>query len=93
MEDPPFYNGRAFCFKERVMLILARKLNESIIIDSNIVVSVIDIKGDQIKLGIEAPREVKVFRKEVFDAIQAENRAAARSVLPDLDILKTEKKK
>ncbi|MCK4514729.1 MAG: carbon storage regulator, partial [Spirochaetaceae bacterium] len=43
--------------------------------------------GDQVKLGIEAPRSVKVYRQEVYDAIQAENREAARSAtaLPDLD--------
>jgi carbon storage regulator len=61
------------------MLILARRINESIVIADEIRVSVIDIKGDQIKLGIEAPRHVKVYRQEVYDAIQAENREAAKS--------------
>ena len=59
------------------MLILARRLNESILIGDEIVVSVVDIKGDQVKLGISAPQNVKVYRREVFEAIQAENRAAA----------------
>lgn len=69
------------------MLILARRLNEKIIIGDDIKVSVVDIRGDQVKLGIEAPRSVKVYRQEIYDAIQAENREAARSVtsLPSLD--------
>lgn len=61
------------------MLILARRINESIVIGDDIRVSVIDIKGDQIKLGIEAPRDVKVYRQEVYEAIQQENREAAKS--------------
>jgi carbon storage regulator len=61
------------------MLILARRVNETIVIGDNVRVSVVDIKGDQVKLGIEAPRHVKVYRQEVFDAIQEENREAARS--------------
>lgn len=61
------------------MLILARRLNETIVIGDSIRVSVVDIKGDQIKLGIEAPSSVKVYRQEVYDAIQEENREAARS--------------
>ena len=61
------------------MLILSRKTHESIMIGDRIEVSVVDIKGDQVKLGIEAPRTVKVFRQEVYQAIQLENRAAART--------------
>jgi len=59
------------------MLILSRKKDESIIIDDAIEIAVVDIKGDHVKLGIEAPKDVKVYRNEVFQAIQAENRAAA----------------
>jgi carbon storage regulator len=73
------------------MLILARKVNESIIIGDQIVLSVVDIKGDQVKLGIQAPRNVKVYRQEVYEAIQEENRAAAMSAkteLPKIDIFK-----
>lgn len=71
------------------MLILSRKLNESINIGDQIEISVIDIKGDQVKLGIKAPREVKVYRREVYEAIQRENKAAARTgkELPRLDDL------
>ncbi len=61
------------------MLILARKLNERIVIGDSIEIAVVDIKGDQVKLGIMAPRNVKVYRQEVYLAIQEENRAAARS--------------
>ena len=63
------------------MLILARKLNEKVVIGDGIVVSVVEVKGDQVKLGIEAPRNVKVYRQEVYNAIQDENRAAADSSL------------
>ncbi|MDA3957027.1 carbon storage regulator CsrA [Oceanispirochaeta sp.] len=59
------------------MLILSRKKDESIIIGDNIIISVVDIKGDQVKLGIAAPGDVKVYRQEVYKAIQEENRAAA----------------
>ncbi len=72
------------------MLILSRKLNEKIVIADGIVVSIIEIRGDQVKLGIEAPKTVKVFRQEIYDAIQAENRLAASSAmtLPSLDLPK-----
>jgi len=78
------------------MLILSRKIDESIMIGDQIEISIVDIKGDQVKLGIAAPKHVKVFRKEVYAAIQEENieatkaRPEAISVLSDLF---TEKKK
>jgi len=70
------------------MLILSRRKDESVIIDGRIEVSVVDIKGDQVKLGIKAPKDVKVFRNEVFIAIQEQNKAAAGSSveLPVLDL-------
>ena len=70
------------------MLILSRRKDESVIIDGRIEIAVVDIKGDQVKLGIKAPRDVKVFRNEVFLAIQAENKAAAEAPvdLPALDL-------
>ncbi len=51
------------------MLVLSRKKNESIIINDNIVVTVVEVRGDKVRLGIEAPREVTVHRREVYDAI------------------------
>ncbi|MFV0446772.1 MAG: carbon storage regulator CsrA [Planctomycetaceae bacterium] len=52
------------------MLVLSRKRNESIVIDGNIVVTVVDIRGDKVRLGIEAPKEVPIHRSEVYDAIK-----------------------
>jgi len=70
------------------MLILSRKLNEKIIIGDGVVVSIIEIHGDQVKLGIDAPKTVKVYRQEVYNAIQEENRQAAKSALsfPSIDL-------
>ena len=59
------------------MLVLSRKSNESIMIGSNIEIVVLGVEGDTVKLGIRAPREVDIHRKEVYMAIQEENRAAA----------------
>ncbi len=70
------------------MLILARKRNESIIIGDQIEISIIDIKGDQVKIGITAPKSIKVYREEVYRAIQRENIEAAKAkpeVLPNLN--------
>ena len=61
------------------MLALSRKKNESIVIDKNIEITVLDIKGDQIKLGITAPKSVPVYRKEVYVQIKDANKAASRS--------------
>ena len=70
------------------MLILSRKINEKIMIGDDISVSIIEIRGDQVRIGVDAPKSIKVFRQEVFDAIKAENEAAAQSTatLPVLDI-------
>ncbi len=59
------------------MLILARRVNESIMIGDQIEISVVDIRGEQVKIGIKAPATVKVYRQEVYRAIQQENVAAA----------------
>ena len=70
------------------MLILSRRKDESVVIDGRIEIAVVDIKGDQVKLGIKAPRDVKVFRHEVYQAIQEQNLAAAEAPvdLPVLDL-------
>ena len=52
------------------MLVLSRKKNESIVIDDNITIVVVEIRGDKVRLGIEAPKEVPVHRREVYDAIK-----------------------
>ena len=61
------------------MLILARKEEQSIMIGDNIEVSVLSIKGDHVKIGINAPGDVKVYRKEVFEEIQSANIEAAKT--------------
>ena len=58
------------------MLALTRKKGESIIINNNIEISILEFKGDQIKIGITAPKEVPIYRKEVYLQIQDENKAA-----------------
>ncbi len=52
------------------MLVLSRKKNESIVINDNITIVVVEIRGDKVRLGVEAPKEVPVHRREVFDAIK-----------------------
>ncbi len=58
------------------MLALSRKKNEAIIINNNTEITVLDIRGDQIKLGISAPKEIPIYRKEVYIQIQNENKEA-----------------
>ncbi len=60
------------------MLVLSRQRDESIIIGDNVVVTVVDVRGDKVKLGIEAPLEVSVHRREVYEAIRRENQQAAK---------------
>ena len=67
------------------MLVLSRKKNESIIINDNITVTVIEIRGDKVRLGIEAPKDVTVHRREVYEAIQAQNANAAQAAQRDSD--------
>ncbi|MCA9240923.1 MAG: carbon storage regulator CsrA [Planctomycetales bacterium] len=59
------------------MLVLSRQRDESIIIGDNVVITVVDVRGDKVRLGIEAPVEIPVHRREVYEAIQRENRRAA----------------
>lgn len=61
------------------MLALSRKKNEAIVINNNIEVTVLEVKGDQVKLGISAPKEVPVYRKEVYLQIQEANREAVNA--------------
>ena len=66
------------------MLVLSRQRDESIMIGDNVQVTIVDIRGDKVRLGIIAPTEIPVHRKEVFDAIQRENRKAAGVSTDDL---------
>ncbi len=61
------------------MLVLSRKKNESIVINNDIVVTVIEIRGDKVRLGIVAPKEVPVHRQEVYDAIHGTSGAASNA--------------
>ena len=60
------------------MLVLSRQRDESIMIGDNVVVTIVDIRGDKVRLGIDAPGEIPVHRQEVYDAIQRENRGAGQ---------------
>ena len=66
------------------MLVLSRQRDETIMIGDDIEVTVVDIRGDKVRLGINAPKEISVHRKEVYDAIRRENREAAQVKPEDL---------
>ncbi len=69
------------------MLVLTRRLNQSIKIGDDIEITVVEVRGDQVRLGVNAPRDVSVHRKEVYLQIQQENRAA--SAAPEAESLDT----
>jgi carbon storage regulator len=73
--------------KESAMLVLSRQRDESIIIGDNIVVTIVDIRGDKVRLGINAPNEIPVHRQEVYEAIQRENQRASRLDPKDTQML------
>ena len=64
------------------MLVLSRQRNETIMIGDDVEITVVDIRGDKVRLGITAPRQIQVHRKEVYDAIKRENQRAA-NLSPD----------
>lgn len=66
------------------MLVLSRQRDESIIIGDNVQITIVDIRGDKVRLGIVAPTEISVHRKEVYDAIQRENRDASNVTTEEL---------
>lgn len=74
------------------MLILSRKTNQKILVGDDIEITIIEIRGDQVKIGISAPSSVKVFREEIYQEIQNENKAALvgdkTPKLPDLHLKK-----
>ncbi|WZO99134.1 carbon storage regulator CsrA [Isosphaeraceae bacterium EP7] len=72
------------------MLVLSRKKNESIIINDHITITVVEVRGDKVRLGIDAPKDVSVHRHEIYNAIQLQNRqnnitAPTGAASPELD--------
>lgn len=62
------------------MLVLSRKKDESIVINENIVITIVEIRGDKVRLGIQAPREVPIHRQEIFEMIQSEQNSDSESI-------------
>jgi carbon storage regulator len=73
---------------EGAMLVLSRKLGESIAIDDRITITVIALKGNQVKLGIEAPAETKIYRQEIYAKIMEANKQAATTRQQDLSAMR-----
>ncbi len=65
------------------MLALSRKKGDSLIVNNNIEITVLEVKGEQVKLGITAPKQVPVYRKEVYVQIQAANKEAMETATPE----------
>lgn len=61
------------------MLVLTRRIGESLVIGDEVVIRVLDVKGDVVRIGVDAPRHVQIHRQEVYEAVMAANRAAAAS--------------
>ena len=74
------------------MLVLSRQKDQTIMIGDNIEITVVDIRGDKVRLGITAPSKIPVHRKEVYEAIQNENREAANVTLEDITDLSKRKR-
>ncbi|MBQ9989634.1 MAG: carbon storage regulator CsrA [Lachnospiraceae bacterium] len=72
------------------MLALSRKKNEALVINNNVEITILEVKGDQVKIGIEAPKEVPVYRKEVYLQIQEANKDALANTISqeNMDALK-----
>jgi carbon storage regulator len=72
---------RRFVSRGIRMLVLTRKKNESIVIGDDVKITIVDVRGDQVKLGITAPKNVSVHREEIYLEIQKENQLAANSAV------------
>ena len=70
------------------MLVLSRQKDESIMIGDGIRITIVDVRGDKVRIGIEAPKDVKVFRTELYEEIQRQNREAQAPQAQDVDRLK-----
>ncbi len=66
-----------------IMLALSRKRDESLVINNNIEVTILDIRGDQVKIGISAPKEIPIYRKEVYLQIQEANKQSMETASPE----------
>jgi len=71
----------------KVMLVLTRKAKQSIMIGDGIEITIVEIKGDAVKLAIDAPRDVPVHRREVYEEIQRENREASSASVEDVSAI------
>ncbi len=69
------------------MLVLTRKIGEGIVIGDDVTITIVEMKGGSVRIGIDAPREKKIYRQEVFERIAEENREAAQWNMIDLDNL------
>lgn len=65
------------------MLALSRRTNESIIIGNDIEITILEVKGDQVKIGISAPKSISIYRKEIYLQIKESNQEAAQTKIPD----------
>lgn len=70
---------------ESTMLVLTRKLGEGIVIGEDVTITIVEVKGGNVRIGIDAPREKKIYRQEVYDRIAAENIDAVNWNMTDLD--------
>lgn len=75
------------------MLVLSRKKGESIVISEDIEVTVLSVEGDTVKLGIKAPKQIEIFRKEILASVQENNQGAAIDPKSILELMKSQEQK
>ena len=68
------------------MLVLTRKPRQQIMIGDNVVINIVEVQGDNVRIAIDAPRSIKIYRGEIYRAIQEENKLAAREVPKNIDL-------